>query len=139
MDELLGVNGVFKTVIVCQNNFWTIASIRIWRNKLPFDAMMQKRQISVHHLLNKLKHGCDVLSLCKGLSPQFHQVVVILVGVGVGVAGLCVAIRKGYFGWSDIPGASGQKGSSEFIYYVAGLQNLGSNCFLNVIMQVSFI
>ena len=103
--------------------------------------MNWKRQISIHYLLKKLKHDCDVLSLCEGLSPQFHQVVAVLVGVGlgVGVAGLCVAIRNGYLGWSNIPGASGQKGSSEFIYYVPGLQNLGSNCFLNVIMQVSFI
>ncbi|KAK1300341.1 Ubiquitin carboxyl-terminal hydrolase 27 [Acorus calamus] len=66
---------------------------------------------------------------------QLHVLVAGALGAGIGLAGLAFAGRGGgggRFGVSWVPGGGDDHRVS---LSVAGLQNLGNNCFINVILQ----
>nr|DAD38804.1 TPA_asm: hypothetical protein HUJ06_013126 [Nelumbo nucifera] len=90
--------------------------------------------ISVYHLINKLQRRYQIFYHAKGwLSlSQFRISVAGILGVG----GLFLAIRDGKLGnFRSLPWLSEAKDGSEKLYFVAGLQNLGNSCFLNVVLQ----
>jgi ubiquitin carboxyl-terminal hydrolase 30 len=83
--------------------------------------------------MGKPPHGHPLISHSEVNRPHF-SVAAVSVGLGIGVAGLCKALHSGI----TIPWLSPRKffSGSERVHYVGGLQNLGNNCFLNVILQV---
>jgi ubiquitin carboxyl-terminal hydrolase 30 len=82
--------------------------------------------------MGKSPHGHLLIS-----HRQHFSLSAVAIGLGIGVAGLCKALHSGF----TIPWVSPRKffSGSERVYYVGGLQNLGNNCFLNVILQVSVL
>lgn len=99
---------------------------------------MKHRKIpTVNQLIGKLKSGYEFLSQIQRLPPSRYNFVATILGVGVGVAGLFMALQNCKNSHFGIPWVSQPKDSSERIFYVGGLQNLGNNCFLNVILQVN--
>nr|CAD1836825.1 unnamed protein product [Ananas comosus var. bracteatus] len=97
---------------------------------------MKHRKIpTVNQLIGKLKSGYEFLSQIQRLPPSRYNFVATILGVGMGVAGLFMALQNCKNSHFGIPWVSQPKDSSERIYYVGGLQNLGNNCFLNVILQ----
>lgn len=92
--------------------------------------MRYRQDASINHLILKLQHAFPIISRQKGLySAQAYNLLAVILGVGVGVAGLYVSLWDGNL--LSIPLISEEKDP----YVVAGLQNLGNNCFLNVILQ----
>lgn len=92
-----------------------------------------RKDVSINSLIHNMKHGYRILLRKNWISlSQFH----LLAGV-LGVTGLVMAIRDGKFGFlrglSQIPDRDDE--SSESLVLVPGLQNLGNNCFLNVVLQ----
>lgn len=83
--------------------------------------------------MGKSPHGHPVISHCE-VNQHHYSLAAVAVGFGIGVAGLCKALHSGF----TIPWVSSRSffSGSERVYYVGGLQNLGNNCFLNVILQV---
>ncbi|KAI3953225.1 hypothetical protein MKX01_042220 [Papaver californicum] len=95
--------------------------------------MKMRKDVSINSLIHNMKHGYRIVSRMNWVSlSQFH----LLAGV-LGFTGLVLAIRDGKFGFlrglSPIPDRDDE--SSESLVLVPGLQNLGNNCFLNVILQ----
>lgn len=88
--------------------------------------------ISLKTILSNLRHGFRTLSHMNWVSASgFH-----LAGL-LGVVGLVLAIRDGKVGnLTSLPWFSERPSGSEKNWLVPGLQNLGNNCFLNVILQV---
>ncbi|XP_059624410.1 ubiquitin carboxyl-terminal hydrolase 27 [Cornus florida] len=88
-------------------------------------------------LVNKFKHGIANLSHVKWVSASGFRISVA--GV-LGVAGLVFAIKDervrnfNSLLWS-LGRESDSESDSEEFWVVPGLQNLGNNCFLNVILQ----
>lgn len=97
--------------------------------------MRNKREVSIHHIVQKLKHGYEVLFAINGIPPSQYHVLAGILGVGMGVVGLCMVLQDGKMNYLSIPWVSERRDSHEIAYHVAGLQNLGNNCFLNVILQ----
>ncbi|MQM22519.1 hypothetical protein Taro_055572, partial [Colocasia esculenta] len=90
----------------------------------------------VGNLLHKLRYGSKTPSLLKGFSTaEVHRLVAGILGVGIGVAGLLLALRNGNIPYLQVPWTTDERASSRVVYTVAGLHNLGNNCFLNVILQ----
>ncbi|XP_078434628.1 ubiquitin-specific protease 27 isoform X2 [Wolffia australiana] len=75
-------------------------------------------------------------SLPKGF-PHFeiNHILSGVLGVALGVAALSLSLRDGKALHLLSPWTSTQGDSSEVEYTVAGLQNVGNNCFLNVVLQ----
>lgn len=84
-------------------------------------------------LIHKFKYGFRTLSNVKWVSASgFH----ISVAGLLGVAGLVLAVRDGKIrNFNCLPWSSDRDTSLENRWIVPGLQNLGNNCFLNVILQ----
>ncbi|KAF5960365.1 hypothetical protein HYC85_001574 [Camellia sinensis] len=84
-------------------------------------------------LIHKFKYGFRTLSNVKWVSASgFH----ISVAGLLGVAGLVLAVRDGKIrNFNCLPWSSDRDTSLENKWMVPGLQNLGNNCFLNVILQ----
>lgn len=93
--------------------------------------MKYKQEIKFGFLVQKPKHGYSLFSVFNQISPLlFQNFVGGIFGVGVGIAALYISWR----GVKTLPWVSDRRNSSRTIT-VAGLQNLGNNCFLNVILQ----
>ena len=56
--------------------------------------------------------------------------------MAIGVAGLLLSVSDGKILYLLVPWASSQRAVSNVEFTVAGLHNLGNNCFLNVVLQV---
>lgn len=92
-------------------------------------------KLDISSLVHRFKHGLGTLSQVKWVSASgFHISVVGLLGV----AGFFLAVRDGKIrNFSNcLPCSSDSDGSLDKKWVVPGLQNLGNNCFLNVILQV---
>ncbi|KAK9991201.1 hypothetical protein SO802_026186 [Lithocarpus litseifolius] len=87
--------------------------------------------IGLKTILSNLRHGFRTLSHMNWVSASgFH-----LAGL-LGVVGLVLAIRDGKVGnLTSLPWFLERSSGSEKNWLVPGLQNLGNNCFLNVILQ----
>ncbi|KAH7851989.1 hypothetical protein Vadar_019173 [Vaccinium darrowii] len=91
-------------------------------------------KLDISSLVHRFKHGLGTLSQVKWVSASgFHISVVGLLGV----AGFFLAVRDGKIrNFSNcLPCSSDSDGSLDKKWVVPGLQNLGNNCFLNVILQ----
>ena len=91
--------------------------------------------INVQSLLNSLKHGFKIIS-----HKSFGFQVSLAASSVLSVAGLFLAFkdenskgRKMLLSWLQ---SSDNEDLSEDLCLVPGLQNLGNNCFLNVVLQV---
>ncbi|XP_018806774.1 ubiquitin carboxyl-terminal hydrolase 27 isoform X2 [Juglans regia] len=85
--------------------------------------------VNLNTILRILRHGFRTLSYVNWVSASGFQVAALL-----GVVGLILAIRDGKAG--DLSSLFSERTSrTEKLRLVPGLQNLGNNCFLNVILQ----
>uniref|UniRef100_M8BXL8 Ubiquitin carboxyl-terminal hydrolase n=1 Tax=Aegilops tauschii TaxID=37682 RepID=M8BXL8_AEGTA len=81
--------------------------------------------------MGKFEHGNLLLSLSQG-HWHGYSLTAVAVALGIGVAGLCRALNSSLGVQWLLRRFSSE---SERLYYTGGLQNLGNNCFLNVILQ----
>ncbi|KAE9466149.1 hypothetical protein C3L33_01947, partial [Rhododendron williamsianum] len=95
--------------------------------------MKLEGKLDIPSLFHKFKHGLGTLPQAKWVSASgFH---ISLAGL-LGVAGFIFALRDGKIrNFNCLPWSSDSDGSLEKKWVVPGLQNLGNNCFLNVILQ----
>lgn len=89
------------------------------------------------NLIHTLKHGNQTWFPFKEVMFCRSPVLVAgIFGVGMGVAGLMMGWKNEITGFPLLWRSSKRRDSSENLCAVAGLKNLGNNCFLNVILQV---
>lgn len=87
--------------------------------------------ISLKTILSNFRHGFRTLSHMNWDSASGFHVAGLL-----GVVGLVLVIRDGKVAnFTSLPWFSDRASGSEKLWLVPGLQNLGNNCFLNVILQ----
>lgn len=90
--------------------------------------------VSVSFSIRKFKHGFWILSRIKWFSISGLH---ISVAGLLSIAGFVVAIKDNKMGnFGSLPWSSERGDFSSELCLVPGLQNLGNNCFLNVILQV---
>ncbi|KAL5555808.1 hypothetical protein UlMin_038044 [Ulmus minor] len=91
-------------------------------------------EVNLNSLIGLLKHGFRILSNPKWVfASGFH----ISVAGLLGIAGFVLASRDGKFGkLSSFQWLPKSQDHHQKLCLVPGLQNLGNNCFLNVILQV---
>lgn len=87
--------------------------------------------VSLDTILRILKHGFRTLSYVNWVSASGFQVAALL-----GVVGLILAVRDGKAGNLSSLLSERTSRTEKFRLVPPGLQNLGNNCFLNVILQV---
>ncbi|KQJ82633.1 ubiquitin carboxyl-terminal hydrolase 27 [Brachypodium distachyon] len=82
--------------------------------------------------MGRFEHGNLLVSLSDG-NRHGYSLTAVAVVLGMAAAGLCKALHSS----SVIPSWDFRKffSGSERLYYSGGLENLGNNCFLNVILQ----
>lgn len=91
--------------------------------------MKNRRDVNMYSLIDKIKH--DGHALLSSVS-QFHVVAGVL-----GVSSLIFAVKSHKIGYlPDLFSKFDGNDSSRKLSSIAGLHNLGNNCFLNVILQV---
>lgn len=89
--------------------------------------------VSVSFSIRKFKHGFWILSRIKWLSISGLH---ISVAGLLSIAGFVVAIKDNKMGnFGSLPWSSERGDFSSELCLAPGLQNLGNNCFLNVILQ----
>lgn len=83
-------------------------------------------------ILRSVRRGCGTLSRINCVSASGFHVAALL-----GVVGLILAISDGKVGdLGSLSWFSVRTRRPEKLRLIPGLQNLGNNCFLNVILQV---
>ncbi|XP_015583094.1 ubiquitin carboxyl-terminal hydrolase 27 isoform X2 [Ricinus communis] len=89
----------------------------------------------INSIISNLRHGYKSLSHLKWVSSSsgFH----VPVAGALGVAGLILALIKdhNFDNLTRLSWFSNRETHLQKLYLVPGLQNLGNNCFLNVILQ----
>ncbi|PKA56822.1 Ubiquitin carboxyl-terminal hydrolase 27 [Apostasia shenzhenica] len=89
--------------------------------------MKHIRDVSIHQLIGRTKGSI--------WSFPLENLLVGVLGVGVGVAGLLWSLRDGSF---SVLWPFEQKNSSmESLQTVAGLRNVGNSCFINSVLQIA--
>lgn len=95
--------------------------------------MKFKGQIDSRLIMNNLRHGLHNLHRL-GFSASGIKVSLVSL---LGAAGLILILKDGKGrSFKTLPCSSDRNTSEEKFLVVPGLQNLGNNCFLNVILQV---
>ncbi|KAF5185880.1 Ubiquitin carboxyl-terminal hydrolase [Thalictrum thalictroides] len=85
-------------------------------------------EVNVYSLIHKIKHDGFVLF---SSIPQYRVAASVLAA-----SGLILAIKNGNLGLlHDVLLKTFTSDSSENLRFIAGLQNMGNNCFFNVILQ----
>lgn len=96
--------------------------------------------IDIHSVIQKLKIGAKFLTQVKWGSPSGLHI--SLAASLLGATGLILALKDGKvgnFSSFGLPWSPDEHASSDKNWVVPGLQNLGNNCFLNVVLQVNSI
>lgn len=86
-------------------------------------------------LIHPFKHGIEILSATHWITVSASGFRISVASI-VGVAGLLLAFRDAKFrNFRNITSSFNGDDSRDKLWLVPGLQNLGNNCFLNVILQ----
>uniref|UniRef100_A0A7N0VAC9 ubiquitinyl hydrolase 1 n=1 Tax=Kalanchoe fedtschenkoi TaxID=63787 RepID=A0A7N0VAC9_KALFE len=100
--------------------------------------MKVKGEVNLASVLRQLRFDCGSMTSCKmnlNSVPGLH----LSVAAALTVGGLILALRELKMRSAcSLPWLSGRGGgeSGKLVLVVPGLQNLGNNCFLNVILQI---